>query len=141
MKGSILILEDSPTFADMMALRLSGAFPRFDIHCANSLAQAKALIARHAFNVVLTDLNVGDSDGLNTAVAIRQVTDAPIVIYSGLLREQQTIDQAVHLGFEDLFAKGDASSAELIERIQCLLDAQDPPVAACRTSICRTAKG
>jgi DNA-binding response OmpR family regulator len=124
MIGSILILEDSPTFADMMALRLSSAFSGYDILCANSLAQAVALTAQFQFDVVLADLDVGDCTGLETAVRVRNASQAPVVIYSGLLASPETHQEAMDNGFEDLFVKGQASSTDLIDRIQCLLDAR-----------------
>lgn len=124
MIGSILILEDSPTFADMMALRLSSAFSGYDILCANSLAQAIALTAQFQFDLVLADLDVGDCTGLETATRIQNASQAPVVIYSGMLVDADTYQEAIDRGFEDLFVKGQASSADLIDRIQCLLDAR-----------------
>lgn len=123
MLGSILILEDSATFADMMALRLSSAFSSHDILCANSLAQAVALTAQFRFDLVLTDLDLGDSLGLQTAQRMREASGAPIVIYSGQLASPAVWQQAIDAGFEDLFVKGLASSTEIIERIECLIDA------------------
>ena len=105
-KIKILLVEDSPSDAMLLQnfLQKSGA-GRFDLELAGTLADALACLARGQIEMVLTDLNLPDSNGLDTFQAVKAAArEAPVIVLSGL-DDETTAVNAVHAGAEDYLVK------------------------------------
>ena len=105
-KIKILLVEDSPSDAMLLQnfLQKSGA-GRFDLELVGTLADALACLARGQTELVLTDLNLPDSNGLDTFQAIKAAArEAPVIVLSGL-DDETTAVNAVHAGAEDYLVK------------------------------------
>lgn len=121
MNQAILIIEDSPMLSDMLALRLARDFPNFEVLSTTSVARAIELAEIFEVQIVLTDLDVADSQGLATAIKMRQATEAPVIIHADSIRSQADKAEALSLGFEDTFTKGKCKLDDMLDRMRCLL--------------------
>lgn len=84
-----LIVDDHPLTRDGTAMALRAVNPGMDIHQAESLAQALEVLAQcHGVDLVLLDLDLGDSSGVTTLRSLKawceaHDIDARIVVLSG----------------------------------------------------------
>jgi len=105
-KIKILLIEDDPVDVVLLqnALQKSGG-GRFDLEVAGRLAEAVACLGRGPTDLVLTDLNLPDSSGLDTFKAVQAAAhDVPVIILSGT-DDETTAVNAVHAGAEDYLVK------------------------------------
>mgnify|MGYP000184202009 CR=1 FL=1 len=117
---SVLLVEDSP--ADARYVREMLLRPIYDIAHCDSLSQAFEDIGRHHFDVILLDLSLADSNGLETFEAIfERVPTIPIVILTGLVDEDVS-SRAVKLGAQDYILKQDISQYTLSRAIRYAIE-------------------
>jgi sigma-B regulation protein RsbU (phosphoserine phosphatase) len=113
---NILLVEDNPDdvfFLRMMLNKVSGA--HFELHPVQDLATGLTRLAEGNIDVVLLDLSLPDSSGLETFRVIKaQARDVPIIVLSGTDDETLALN-AVHAGAEDYLVKGHVNS-QLITR-------------------------
>jgi DNA-binding response OmpR family regulator len=102
----ILLVEDNPT--DLMLVReLFATSPGvdFDIEQASRLAEALDLLKQKTFDVVLLDLGLPDSNGVDTFAQFhRQAPGVPILVLTGLEDEKAGL-AAMHSGAQDFIGK------------------------------------
>ncbi len=104
----VLLIEDEP--GDTALIRwnlLEKSDSAFAVHSASSLAAAQHLIDVDGVmpDVVLLDLNLPDSSGTQTVARCRELTDAPIVVLTGL-DDLAATRAAIESGAEDFLSKG-----------------------------------
>lgn len=82
----ILIVEDSESDANLMHLELSEHFrDSIAITIANTTRDAVRVLGRSVFDILILDLNLPDSIGIETLSQIRDVNeDIPIIIVTGI---------------------------------------------------------
>lgn len=103
----LLLVEDNPD--DVFLLRtmlgkVSG--PGFELHHVNNLAAGLTRVAEGNIDVVLSDLSLPDSSGIDTFLKLKaRAHDIPVIILSGTDNEALAI-RAVHAGAEDYLVKG-----------------------------------
>ena len=119
----ILLVEDDREFADILRIRLSKeANPHFEVTCLPTLQQALGALAEKTWDLILLDLMLPDSSGIQTFVSVRsQARHTPIVIMSGLDNDALAID-AVRKGAEDYLVKGDSNSRFLLRILHHAID-------------------
>jgi CheY-like chemotaxis protein/signal transduction histidine kinase len=103
----VLVVEDSATDVLMLEAELAddGGSP-FHITDVPRLADAVAVLATEEFDVVLTDLGLPDSSGLDTFLAINKAARGlPVIVMTGLHDEAMGIS-ALRAGAQDYFVKG-----------------------------------
>jgi DNA-binding response OmpR family regulator len=102
----ILLVEDNPT--DLMLVReLFATSPGvdFDIEQASRLAEALDLLKQKTFDVVLLDLGLPDSNGVDTFAQFhRQAPGVPILVLTGLEDEKAGL-AAMQSGAQDFIGK------------------------------------
>jgi signal transduction histidine kinase len=120
--ANILLVEDNPN--DIALLKRAMPQPNFDgwqLSEAETLADATALYAdsRHqTFDLVLLDLGLPDSQGLDTLQQFRQVaSDIPIVVLTGL-NDQVLAMQAIDAGAQDYLVKDNITLNSLCQALQ-----------------------
>lgn len=114
----VLLVEDSPTDADLLVATLGEAPEPVEVVHAETLQQAAALTEQHAFDAVLLDLTLPDSQGLETVVRARVVwPDLPIVVLTGAEDEELGFE-AVRLGLQDYLVKGQAGRATIMRSLR-----------------------
>ena len=91
---------------------------RFDVAQAPTLAAAEQALEHNSFDVVLLDLSLPDSAGMDTISAMRSVTpELPIVLLTGLDDEEVGL-QALQNDAQDYFVKSDLSTRGLERTIR-----------------------
>jgi signal transduction histidine kinase len=103
----VLLVEDSPADARLAREILAEAQRYdFDVAEAATMAAALALLAQREFDVVLLDLSLPDSLGIDGVKRIRAQNDAiPIVVLTGLDDEDAAV-QALQQGVQEYLVKG-----------------------------------
>ncbi|MBI5631242.1 MAG: response regulator [Elusimicrobia bacterium] len=106
-KIHLLIIEDNPGDADLIRTALS-EMPKnaFSLECVDKLSRGLDRLAQGGIDVVLLDLSLPDSRGLETLDKLRsQINAVPIVVMTGL-DDHETALAAVHKGAQDYLIKG-----------------------------------
>ncbi len=103
----ILLVEDDAVTALILSERLKSApAVEFRTQTAGTLAGALRALAKSEFDLVLLDLILPDSVGLNTLHAIRDVdSHVPVVVLTGCDAEELAIS-ALQKGAQDYLVKG-----------------------------------
>lgn len=115
----ILMIEDDPDDVLLMreSLMETGAL-RIKLTHADRLSSGLKQLAEQDYDVVLLDLNLPDSRGLDTLQGLlRQEPGIPIVVTSGLADDLTTLE-AVRQGAQDYLIKGEISGSNLM-RVLC----------------------
>lgn len=102
----VLLVEDNPADADFLAERLSEAgLPCFVVTHVERISQALAHLAGSEVDVIVLDLELPDSQGLEGLVQTRRLAPMlPVVILSG--QDDETLAlQAIQLGAQDYLPK------------------------------------
>jgi phosphoserine phosphatase RsbU/P len=116
---SILLVEDDPDLAVALEATFREAEePEFLIERACSLGDAVALLSSRDTDVILLDLNLPDSRGLETFSKIQRIApDLPVIILSGLDDEELAIE-SVRAGAQDYVVKGSISAPVLVRAVR-----------------------
>ena len=115
----ILLVEDNPGDARLVEWYLSkpgcGTFP---VTRAERLSDALRELAATRFDLVLLDLSLPDSSGLDTVRTARAAAGmTPIVVMTGL-DDEETALAALHVGAQDYLVKGKFDSYELTRSLR-----------------------
>ncbi|HEX5362942.1 MAG TPA: diguanylate cyclase [Gallionella sp.] len=115
----ILLVEDDESDAHLLRQSLLRAASfSFDIVWVKSLADARRQLSEHAHDVVLLDLTLPDSSGLDTVHAGRLAAGAlPLIVLTGHDDTEFAL-QALEAGAQDYLVKGDFQEGELIRAIR-----------------------
>jgi DNA-binding NarL/FixJ family response regulator len=113
----ILLIEDNPGDARLLEVTLSEVLGRgLELDVQQSLSGGVQRLAREAFSVVLLDLNLPDSQGLDTLERLLgKALRTPIVVLTGL-DDAEAGNRAVQMGAQDYVVKGQVSG-ELLGRL------------------------
>ncbi|MCA1818887.1 MAG: response regulator [Halobacteriales archaeon] len=120
----ILLVEDNPDDAELVERALAGEASGFHIDWAERLAEAKQRIGRpgRGHGVVLLDLNLPDSAGLDTFLELHAAApDVPIVILSGL-DDEAVAREGVKRGAQDFLMKDEVTPAGLRHAIRYAIE-------------------
>jgi DNA-binding NarL/FixJ family response regulator len=116
---TVLLIEDSPTDIELIkwSLQEENKFT-FSFHEADSVEAALKLIPHYQFDAVLLDLNLPDSEGLETLrTIILHLPDTAVIVLTGLKDDTLAI-QAVRYGAQDFFEKSELSAPYLSKSIR-----------------------
>ncbi len=118
----ILLIEDSNTDALLIQSHLKKADAAFQVRREDRLESGLTTLDRGDVDVILLDLNLPDSAGLDTFRAVhRHTMHLPIVILSGQ-EDVQLAVQAVSLGAQDYLPKGEANRSSLMRSIRYAIE-------------------
>lgn len=116
----VLLVEDSPTDALIVREELPGG--KFQVESVERLSEALERLQEHCFDVVLLDLSLPDSDGLETFTNLQKlVPNIPILLLTGRSDEQFAI-KAVKAGAQDYLVKGLLGDKVLIRAIRYAIE-------------------
>ena len=104
----VLLVEDSAVDVELLRIRLeaaSSAANRFGLCVAGSLHEANAMVAKDAPDVVLLDLGLPDSSGLETLRSFFVLHPSLPVIVLTALDDEETAVAAVNCGAQDFLFK------------------------------------
>lgn len=112
----ILVVEDSPT--QSMSIRISLERRGNDVDCVDTLAKAIERLKQPGIDVILLDLSLPDSMGIETFYRVRQMeTGIPIVVFTSEDNHRQALE-AVRNGAQDYVIKGIAGDASVLRCLQ-----------------------
>jgi DNA-binding response OmpR family regulator len=129
---SILFVEDDDTIA--MGVEYSLKQDGFQVSLAHRLEDARDLLKRQSFDLVLLDLGLPDGSGYALCKEIRAAGDTPIIILSAR-DEEASIVLGLDLGADDYITKP-FRLRELISRMKAVLRRRGPVEASDRTLTC-----
>jgi two-component system, cell cycle sensor histidine kinase and response regulator CckA len=118
----ILLIEDNPGDAFLIEEYLDefANFP-YELIIAETLNEALFVLKEQPLDIVMPDLSLPDSDGINTLFSIHNENPlVPIIILSGL-NEEIIASYAIENGAHDFFDKGKTESRLLDSIKQCVL--------------------
>jgi len=116
---SILVIEDNPTDLYLLEemLRSSKAGIR-NIYTADRTSDGCELLKQHDINLVLLDLSLPDSFGIQSFLKIKEMTQKiPVIILTGLTDSEVALEAIQH-GAQDYLVKGEFKTDILIKSIQ-----------------------
>jgi MinD-like ATPase involved in chromosome partitioning or flagellar assembly/CheY-like chemotaxis protein len=120
---NILLIEDNPVDARLIREYLSGV-EGFTVEWVDNLAKALEKLAQGSIDVVVSDLNLPDSQGFETFTRLREKAgQVALLVLSGTDDEQMAI-HAVREGAQDYLIKGQVNKAALIRSVRYAVERQ-----------------
>lgn len=124
---AVLLVEDNPGDAELMAEMLHDEIPdvaSFVTRHVTRLADARAELERSLVDVVLLDLSLPDSRGLDSLQTVRSAApDVPVVVMTGLADDDVAL-RAVQAGAQDYLVKGRDSSGAVRRAVRYAVERQ-----------------
>ncbi|MEL6716235.1 MAG: response regulator, partial [Planctomycetota bacterium] len=118
----ILLIEDDPVSSRIFVSALSKGVPHYDIQVAQSWAEAVELGGTSPFDLVVMDLSLPDSEGVETVERCRSFWPGlPLVVVSGTPSEGMAA-AAMRSGAEDYIVKGDLGPRALKRAVDHALE-------------------
>jgi diguanylate cyclase (GGDEF)-like protein len=119
----VLLIEDSPGDARLIKEMLMEAdASRFELEHVDKLSTGLKRLGKEGFDVLLLDLGLPDSNGIQTLEKVlTQATELPVIVLTGLADEKVGI-KAVQGGAQDYLAKGPVDSNLLIRSIRYAIE-------------------
>ena len=128
----ILLIEDNAGDRVLLEESLSAAAMPVEITWAGSLAEARSLAAANSFELVLLDLTLPDSQGLDTVKAAVDTFPAlPIIVLTGRSGDE-TGNDALRTGAQDYLHKGHITPEVLRRSIRYAMERQTAQQALLR---------
>ncbi|MBI4965951.1 MAG: sigma 54-interacting transcriptional regulator [Desulfomonile tiedjei] len=121
----ILLVEDNPIDADVLREQLSDVeSPTYVVSNVQRLSDAVERLAEERFDLILLDLGLPDSQGIDTFLQTQRAAQGvPIVVMSGLDDEVLAVE-AVRTGAQDYLVKGFGDTGLLIRSLNYAVQRQ-----------------
>ena len=118
-KYHILFIDDNPGDQRLIhEILKEDREASFEIEFANSLGSGIETLGEKLFDVVLLDLNLPDSSGIETLMQILGlVTEIPVVVITGQ-DDEDLADEALRRGAQDYQVKGRISGSTMVRAIR-----------------------
>ncbi len=115
---TLLLIEDDPKAVFLLEETLRGREKvRFDVTATQTLKQALELLPTKRFDIILVDLSLPDSHGLESFEKVQAAaSETPVIVLTGSDDETLAL-RAVHGGAQDYLVKGSEAHAVLIKSI------------------------
>lgn len=113
-KEKILIIEDEQIIRNFMQAILSAK--GYDVLLARSGAMADTMIASHCPDLIILDLGLPDTDGMNILTKVREWSKVPVIVVSARSHESDKV-AALDAGADDYLTKP-FGTEELLARIR-----------------------
>jgi PAS domain S-box-containing protein len=111
----ILLFEDNAADADLVAEYLDLSQLGVEVTTAKRLADGTRLLKNQPFDIVLLDLSLPDSRGIDTLRAVMDAASEEVIIVLTGANDEQLSLQALHVGAQDYLFK-DRLSGEVLRR-------------------------
>ncbi|GFO60438.1 histidine kinase [Geomonas silvestris] len=119
----VLLVEDNPGDADLLLFQLpEHGTTRWEVVCVGRLCEALDRVSREYFDIVLLDLGLPDSTGMETFRAMRfQAAKLPIIVLTGN-QDERTGLEAIREGAQDYLVKGEVGSELLLRAVRYAIE-------------------
>ena len=120
---STLIVEDDPGYARLIKDMLHDtAGTKFSVLHADHLMKGIDLLAKHDIDLIILDLTLPDSEGIDTFLRIKGVTpELPVIVLSSVEDENIAV-RAVTEGAQDYLFKVEMRPAILVRAIRYAME-------------------
>ncbi|MEA3226226.1 MAG: response regulator, partial [Planctomycetota bacterium] len=121
---NLLLVEDDPAYQRIVSIVLakSSYAVGYDVKTANSLAQAIEHLNEQEFDVILLDLGLPDSNGIDGIKTIRQAcAETPVIVLTGQTDEEIGLEAIKH-GADDYFTKDETLHGILARTIRYTIE-------------------
>lgn len=117
-KFKVLLIEDNPGDAFLIKFYLEeSTVPLFEIFHAETIKQAYELLDQHSFDIVLQDLNLPDSHGVDSIKnLLEKYPNNLVLVLTGLTDEEVGLE-TVRYGAQDFLVKGKFDGKVLISSV------------------------
>ena len=131
----ILVVEDNPADADFIHEMLPQAGPlNFQIESVSRLSEALTRLDSKGIDLVLLDLGLPDSQGLQTFQKLQKAApNIPVIVLTGT-DDQELAVAAVRDGAQDYLIKGQSSGRPLARAIRYALERHKAEEEVARTA-------
>ena len=128
----VLLVEDNPGDVELVRAHLEDAGREWILDVAMGLEKARRSLESADYDLVLTDLGLPETQGLETFLAVQEASgpETPVVVLTGLI-DSELGRRAVSAGAQDYLVKDDLSAPLLsrameyaVERHQLALEAE-----------------
>jgi len=121
---SVLLVEDNPGDAELVRERLEEGQSAGEVDCVTRLSDGLAHLGQKQPAVVLLDLNLPDSHGVETVRRVLETApNVPVVVLSGQNDEELAM-QALNSGVQDYILKKDLTSQGLSRAMRFAIQRQ-----------------
>ncbi|CAN5391499.1 hypothetical protein BH10PSE19_BH10PSE19_09130 [soil metagenome] len=116
---NILLIEDNPGDARLVTELLKEATSvTTNISQVSTLRAANINFQQHKYDVVLLDLNLPDSRGIETVTKAREIVkNVPIVVMTGVEDEELSL-ASIRAGAQDYLVKGTINTRQLLQTLR-----------------------
>jgi signal transduction histidine kinase len=120
---SVLLIEDNADHVEFLRHLLAAAEgSRFELQTAGGLAEGIARLKQGGIQLILLDLTLPDSDGLETFIRVMEVAgDIPLIVMSGISDVAVAVE-TVQLGAQDYLVKGHVDNHLLMRSMQYAME-------------------
>ncbi|MEZ4868444.1 MAG: response regulator transcription factor [Caldilineaceae bacterium] len=132
----VLLVEDDIDYSALLRRRLMGGLNKesrqtFVVAQTGLLQEAADYVAAYPVDVIVLDLNLPDTTGINTLLGIRTIApDAAIIVLTG--RDNDTLaEQAIQAGAQDYLVKGNFNTELLVRTIRYAQDRKQTEKVLC----------
>lgn len=130
---NVLLVEDDPGFAFALKSLLNRKpLFTFDLTHLTTVAAAEQLLKNKSFDVIILDLTLPDSHGLDTLTRIRRACSTEAIVVLTGQDQEDLATQALHAGAQDYLIKGEILGRVLsraiehsIERARLMYERED----------------
>lgn len=117
----LLSIEDDPVAAELLAAQLGASSLDCVIQRAASMAQAVEALAGSSFEVVLLDLELPDSHGLDGLELLLHEAETPIIVVTSKADESVALE-ALAKGAQDYLFKGEVSTHAIVRSVRYAIE-------------------
>ncbi len=119
----VLLLEDNPGDARLLHYIFADATEfKVDLTWVKRLNEAFDVLSDRTFDIILTDLNLPDSFGMQTFQSLlSKAPNIPLVVLTGTSDDQLGIEAVQH-GAQDYLTKGNVDSRKVIHSIRYAIE-------------------
>ncbi|MGH9547747.1 MAG: response regulator, partial [Terriglobales bacterium] len=116
----VLVVEDNPTQSNLVRISLQRR--GMAVQCAKTLHEALDRVREKELDVLLLDLSLPDSAGIETFYSVREeAAGVPIVVFTGL-DDQEVALEALMNGAQDYLIKGLAGDESVVRCLRYAIE-------------------
>jgi two-component system sensor histidine kinase DctS len=118
----VLLIEDNEEHVQFLRQLLATTAGQFELHTAGDVAQGVERLKDGGIELVLLDLTLPDSDGLETFIRIVDAApEIPLIVLSGISDVALAVE-TVQLGAQDYLVKGHVDNHLLVRSMQYAIE-------------------
>jgi PAS domain S-box-containing protein len=116
----VLVVEDNPTQSTLLRLHLQKL--GFSVQCVGTLASAIERLTQPGIDVVLLDLTLPDSQGIDTFYHVHSAAENTPVVVLSALDDQELALEALHSGAQDYLIKGRVGDDSIVRCLRYAIE-------------------